>query len=357
MRTISCPVCWGGMESAVSGCTKCQTPHHEDCFGFAGGCAVFGCGGRACGPIAVTATTLEISADAPAPEPPRPAHGLPRSSGQRLVDAWLFLQRNAPPALALALFTTLLEVAGSWLMGVTPLSRIPGTGSAASHSMVAFGGGAALVFLGRNVMPFLYSVLVITFLFARARGKELSTGEHLWITLCRLPRCLWASFRVWLIAAGPFVVGCGLFFTSSPIELNVLVGLASLAWLFYMTNEYWLVVPVAAMGRDEEPGCALQRSRELVALARWQIFRGNLRCGFTLMLVVMMTSIFACLAALTLPSFAARSTFEGAGQLAMNYIMLAMPVYQAMLYFECRRAADRSFLKFAPTEVTGSVQS
>ena len=40
-----CPVCGQGinLEGSVSKCSRCETPQHEDCTGYQGGCAIFGC--------------------------------------------------------------------------------------------------------------------------------------------------------------------------------------------------------------------------------------------------------------------------------------------------------------------------
>ncbi|MBI4866994.1 MAG: hypothetical protein HY816_08575 [Candidatus Wallbacteria bacterium] len=42
---IECPVCGDDLAPALAVvCARCNTPHHKDCFQFAGTCAVFGCG-------------------------------------------------------------------------------------------------------------------------------------------------------------------------------------------------------------------------------------------------------------------------------------------------------------------------
>jgi hypothetical protein len=44
MLATSCPVCatpFEGVEARA--CPRCETPHHADCWEFAGGCAVYGC--------------------------------------------------------------------------------------------------------------------------------------------------------------------------------------------------------------------------------------------------------------------------------------------------------------------------
>lgn len=40
----ACPVCGQGFVDEPRRCDACGTPHHEDCWAFGGGCAVYGCG-------------------------------------------------------------------------------------------------------------------------------------------------------------------------------------------------------------------------------------------------------------------------------------------------------------------------
>ncbi len=45
-RSGRCPVCrTPGARRAIAWCARCLTPHHEDCWRYAGKCAVFACGG------------------------------------------------------------------------------------------------------------------------------------------------------------------------------------------------------------------------------------------------------------------------------------------------------------------------
>jgi hypothetical protein len=39
-----CPVCGGAMGDETCSCTDCRTPAHPECFAYAGGCSIFGCG-------------------------------------------------------------------------------------------------------------------------------------------------------------------------------------------------------------------------------------------------------------------------------------------------------------------------
>ncbi len=39
-----CPVCGQAAEGETTSCRQCSTPHHEDCWIYNDGCAVYGCG-------------------------------------------------------------------------------------------------------------------------------------------------------------------------------------------------------------------------------------------------------------------------------------------------------------------------
>ena len=39
-----CQVCGGDLEGKLVWCSHCSTPHHADCWEFAGGCSTYGCG-------------------------------------------------------------------------------------------------------------------------------------------------------------------------------------------------------------------------------------------------------------------------------------------------------------------------
>jgi hypothetical protein len=46
-----CPVCGTAVDKGTN-CPQCGTPHHDDCWKYSGGCAIFGCAGRPRGPRA-----------------------------------------------------------------------------------------------------------------------------------------------------------------------------------------------------------------------------------------------------------------------------------------------------------------
>jgi hypothetical protein len=42
-----CPVCGSPMRAALTVCRECRTPHHHECWLYAGGCSTYACGQRA----------------------------------------------------------------------------------------------------------------------------------------------------------------------------------------------------------------------------------------------------------------------------------------------------------------------
>ena len=42
----SCPVCAESLKHACVACKSCDTPHHSECWTYAGKCAIFACGSR-----------------------------------------------------------------------------------------------------------------------------------------------------------------------------------------------------------------------------------------------------------------------------------------------------------------------
>ena len=46
LQEIICPVCATAVTDEIAACPRCETPHHPDCWEYAGGCAIFGCDSR-----------------------------------------------------------------------------------------------------------------------------------------------------------------------------------------------------------------------------------------------------------------------------------------------------------------------
>jgi hypothetical protein len=46
VASSECPVCGHAVEGGGHPCPRCSTPHHEDCWKYSGGCAIFACAAR-----------------------------------------------------------------------------------------------------------------------------------------------------------------------------------------------------------------------------------------------------------------------------------------------------------------------
>lgn len=44
---MKCPVCGDPLVERVRACPRCETPHHDDCWEFSGGCSIYGCAASA----------------------------------------------------------------------------------------------------------------------------------------------------------------------------------------------------------------------------------------------------------------------------------------------------------------------
>jgi hypothetical protein len=44
LEDAKCPVCGDGIDDGLVFCSRCQTPHHRDCWNYCGKCATYGCG-------------------------------------------------------------------------------------------------------------------------------------------------------------------------------------------------------------------------------------------------------------------------------------------------------------------------
>lgn len=101
MGPISCPVCRAETGDTLAVCSTCETPHHPECWEFAGGCAVFACGQERA--RLTTRAQLDVPAEAPLyldaerepdvleivePEPPPLRH---RESDAVMLVSWLYL--------------------------------------------------------------------------------------------------------------------------------------------------------------------------------------------------------------------------------------------------------------------------
>jgi hypothetical protein len=46
LEDARCGVCGDNLASDIVACSRCNTPHHRECWKYGGGCATYGCGGR-----------------------------------------------------------------------------------------------------------------------------------------------------------------------------------------------------------------------------------------------------------------------------------------------------------------------
>lgn len=97
---IICKICGDSVRSEVACCARCFTPHHFDCWSFAGQCSIYACGGKdhryfdfrdrpeaellaAIGESLKVALREDAAAPAPAAQPSRAAASM--SSAQELL--------------------------------------------------------------------------------------------------------------------------------------------------------------------------------------------------------------------------------------------------------------------------------
>ena len=46
LSSAHCPVCGNGLEGKLTSCPRCETPHHEECYKYNDGCAIYACSPR-----------------------------------------------------------------------------------------------------------------------------------------------------------------------------------------------------------------------------------------------------------------------------------------------------------------------
>lgn len=397
MNRICCPVCWGPLTDASTGCTSCQTPHHADCFTWMGGCAVFGCGGKQCGAVQNVSneSPLHLSDEPAAAPPPSGPRALPRSATQRYSAAWTCLMKNARVGALLACIAMGLAAAACLLLNVYPteadtqllvtMKLAPeGVKSLPAYRHMSAAQVAELEELKRRLpdgprfwiglgvllahdLPFMWmflSLVMYVLMTARARGKELESCELLSLASSRLWRTITVSIRVFLLVmfwSIAFFAGsafcAGLLFAVAPVA-GVIIGLplviyAALCW-FRKVVDMQLAPVIAAMSPEDEPGDPVARSAELVSPHRSHVMWATFVAGF----LTNMTILIAMLAGGGVLALAGVSGLTMAiAQLIFGgfavFVMFTLPLTQFLLYVEARRHQEAGFMKFAPTEIPG----
>ncbi len=91
-----CQVCGCGLDQEIVACSKCRTPHHEDCWNYNRVCSVYGCGGRAAMPGGVDAPEEIVEIRDTDPDPP-PRRRRRRRRGARPMGRDLPPRTTPPP--------------------------------------------------------------------------------------------------------------------------------------------------------------------------------------------------------------------------------------------------------------------
>lgn len=423
MNSIRCPVCCSTLAVLTAGCVRCQTPHHDECFSFMGGCAVFGCGGKAFGTVEISRQSAPITIDgteAPDAKMPPP---MQRGIWQRIGHSWRALGRNALMAATLALTLSGITTLGGLMLGRTPLNaniyetineqvlhfkpwtplsetqlkqllararkeeaaattraakgdeRVQG-GTLASAGVdsraikrllgrdvpaeplgvVGWIGLAILLVHQLGITAMFAAMLMIIGLASRARGKQYTVGELSRIALPRLGRVMKTFFRVIFTMLAPpalmvFLVGFLGSFHKAAWMLMLLVGPASIVWLFYTMTMLMLAHVVAAMGIDDEPGDPIQRSRQIVRLRPWHTFFGFLAS----MMVIWPLSIpFAFVVNAAGMPYGQTVAMQFGYLALISFCSFSATFFQVFLYFEGRRQLEPEFMPFPSQEASGA---
>ena len=331
--SMRCPVCSGNTAGTTVGCVKCQTPHHAECFGFLAQCAVFGCGGRTLGPVEpLSAAPLDLSdADRVAePAPPAPPTRLTRGAVRRLLDTIQCLKSNARLALMVAVIGALFE---TLLKGP---ARMDGTAGAPI--------GSSLLLIVTLMAP----VVLIVILAARARGKELTPGQHGSLVFQRLGRVIGTAIVCWVFAITAFLALATI--AALPlVALAKLCGETVAGWccivLFPIVTPAVnaglafcsIAISVAAMGPEEEPGTPLTRARQIFAVDPGQATIGMFLTGLLTSVIVGIGGVIPLLAARAGASALEGSLAAFLGTVVSRLGGLLVPLYGALFYFEARR--------------------
>lgn len=348
VTSVVCPVCASEIVRMAHVCSRCRTPHHADCAGFIGRCAVFGCGGAAFEEQSLGAAMLHVpSSEADAPESISVSNTstkpkLRRGIGGRLVAACRLAMGN--PGIFL------------------PLLALSATCNFAFGILAAF------------VTPQTIQCLLVILLISRAKGKESSLGWAVGALVRRLPRILWNFVIVGLTVGFLMSVGGMLWMAAYSAFGNqqvvagmVAVALGALVLWKSMDRAAVLQLSqiVAALGTEEEPGNPRDRSEELIGVGYWQAFAtfflfcfgGGMLGGAVGYLKVILLSSHGPFAA-SASSVPMKAAFDLFGHAVVGAMGLLASTFWMLFYLEARKARQPLDLAFtSPEFVPGPEES
>lgn len=358
-RSVYCPVCWGVVTTTDPACTRCQTRHHEDCFTFFGGCALFGCGSTSAGPPTLEESNETIvvgpSVDRDPGEGPR---RLPRGVLRRVLDAgWCSLHNWKLVALA-AFVQTTISITVAFLMGTAPSSVDPFEPPDLSTSSSIIASGLRLA-NDMGLLTTIVGTMLVLGLVERAQGKERSVRVLFRRSLGRLVPVLAASARACLWIVGPplllYWIGVSRFDPVDPDrdDAGGFLALVGMVWVILIGVRLGFAPVVAALADEGRAGDPLARSRELWRAASfqvlWAFIGGGIVICLPLILIEGVRSSFTatpCLAAHGLGG-------ELCWVLVSALVGVIFWLYDILVYFECRRLLEPTYLPFAPTAIAG----
>lgn len=394
VREIRCPVCWGNVDSNVVACDRCESPHHDDCFAFADGCGVFGCGSTGSRGYQPPPPGETIALD-PAVEPPPRLEGLPRTLGRRILDAYGCLGRNWRLAVCLAAMQATLVALAGLSVGLSPLHsdladylemRAPHIQQAVVSTVprttlprpavptdtpplrslpLEIGALGVFVLDALNILGLFFMVAMVAGLLGRSRGKQLTAVDLIAIARSRIGRVVTTVLTVGFRIAVPACCMLALALISAGAlgspgwVIAPLFLLAGIGWAVYAGNLFSLAVTIAAVGPEEEPGDPLARSAELVGMAPVEILIGywvvGILQGFVILIVGGAMGIVYRLTGAAIGETGLIAGVIELGMLAVvTTLFLTMPCYNVLLYIECRKARDAKDLPYFPSEMTGA---
>jgi len=122
-RVSRCPVCGTDVIEQPKTCPRCATPHHRECWDYAGGCAIFGCREQS--------NLAKASSFAPVPQSP-------------WLEWWMWCMRAYSYSLIALSTTAILSISNLWIGALVDLLFGPQSNLGAVLSELAWSMGQAM---------------------------------------------------------------------------------------------------------------------------------------------------------------------------------------------------------------------